>query len=117
MNTTITNEELALKSAIIFEDLNDDDHEIVVEVATDTAAMKRFRALLKRIKDKALRTEIEEAVADALNDAICTAYNAALFHTFGCEEDDENDDVIEFAGVGYVVDRSMFDLETVPVLA
>lgn len=117
MNTTITNEELVLKSAIIFEDLNDDDQAIVCECATDTVAMNQFKLLLDRIQDKALRMAIEESVIDALSDAITTAYNAALFHVFGTEEDDENDDMIEFGGVGYVVDRLASDFEPVPVLA
>lgn len=104
MNKAIEQQELVLKSAMIFEDLDEETVATIYSVVTDTRQMKRFYDLMKRITCKTLFAELEAAMLDVVIDATKTAYNAGVFNSFNTDEDDENQDWIEFNDTIWAVD-------------
>lgn len=104
MNTTFEQQELVLKSAIIFEDLDDEMQESIYSVVTDTRQMKQFYDLMKRITCKKLFADLEAAMLDVVIDATKTAYNAGVFNSFNTDDDEENQDWIEFDNTIWMVD-------------
>lgn len=104
MNAKFEQQELVLKSAIIFEDLDEEMQLAIYRAVTNTDQMKRFYEQMKSVTNKKLFGALEEAALDIVIEAVKVAYNAGIYNSFTVDDECENQDWIEFDNKIWAVD-------------